>query len=137
MRLRPLSWSAVVITGAGAVDSIVASTAPPFTWRANVTTAVGIVGITLVGLAPAWRRRHAVTTGADAQSHDLPRSGAVAWTALAAAGVAFELANFFSNPRSQHPTISSLLDVLTGHEVLRGLLFAAWLWAGWWLWGRS
>jgi len=41
-----------------------------------------------------------------------------------------------SSPRDAHPTLSSLLNVLTGHEVLRGLLFTAWLAAGWWMWGR-
>jgi hypothetical protein len=55
---------------------------------------------------------------------------------LVAAVTTFELVNLFASPRHQHPTVSSLLAALTGHEVLRGLLFAAWLGAGWWLWGE-
>jgi len=126
-----------MVTGAAAADSIVASTARPFTWRADLTTAAGIVGIALVGLVPLWwaRRRHLGRP--EAAGHEVPRSGVLAWAAVATAMAAFEMVNFLLRPRSQHPTISSLLGVLTGHEVLRGLLFAAWLGAGWWLWGRS
>jgi len=124
------------MTGVAAADSVVAATARPFTWRADVATAVGIAGITLVGLVPLWRQRRRLGPPATA-SPQVPRAAAVAWTTLAAAVVAFELVNFFASPRSRHPTISSLLDVLTGHEVSRGLLFAAWLAAGWWLWGRT
>jgi hypothetical protein len=67
----------------------------------------------------------------------LPRRAVVAWTTVAGAAAAFEIVNFVASPRSQHPTISSLLDALTGHEALRAVLFAAWIGAGVWLWGSS
>jgi hypothetical protein len=121
---------------AAAADSVLAATSRPFTWRADLTTGVGIAGVVLFGLAGVRLTRRQEVAPADPAS--TPSSHAqLAWGLLAGAVVGFELVNFFTRPRSTHPTISSLLDLLAGHEVLRGLLFAAWLGAGWWLLRKS
>lgn len=134
MSHRIPSWPAAAVIGAAAAVSIVAATAPPFTWRADITTTVGLVGTIACGLVLLRQRRRAAESPA-AEGGGVSKAGGAAWVALAAVIVAFELLNFSASPRSRHPTISSLMSVLTGHEILRGVLFAAWLGAGYWLWG--
>lgn len=134
MPWRLPNWPALAIAGVAAADSVVAAMARPFTGWADGATAVGIAGV-LGGLVLLRRRRHHEVGRKSPSQEALPRSAALAWAALALAVAAFELVNFFAAPRREHPTISSLLTVLTGHEVLRGLLFVAWLGAGWWLRG--
>ena len=131
MRLRLVSRPILLVAGAGAAASAVMSTARPFTWTADVTTAVAIAGVLLGGClfaSRANRTRHSAPL-----AHPIPRPGAVAWLLLVVALTTFELLNLFEAPRRQHPTISSLLVLLTGHDVTRALMFAAWLVAGWWL----
>jgi hypothetical protein len=137
MSLRIPSWPAVAVIGAAAADSVVAATAQPFTWRADITTALGLVGTIACGLVVLLRQRRRAAESPPAGAIALPTAGGAAWAAWAAAIVAFELLNFYTAPRSRHPTISSLLSILTGHEVLRAVLFAAWLGAGYWLWGSA
>jgi hypothetical protein len=48
-----------------------------------------------------------------------------------AALAAWELVSLFSQPRSAHPTISSIVDPLLAHHAVRWLAFAAWAWLGW------
>jgi hypothetical protein len=55
----------------------------------------------------------------------------VVWSAIAAAVLAWELLALRSSPRSQHPTISSLVETIEQHHVGRIVLFLAWLWLGW------
>lgn len=116
---------------------MLAATSRAFTWRADITTGVGLAGVVLFGLATLRLERR--QDGAVAAPARTPpsRGATLTWATLASAVVIFELVNYFATPRSSHPTISSLLDLLAGHEVLRGLLFVTWLGAGWWLWRRS
>jgi hypothetical protein len=46
---------------------------------------------------------------------------------LAAAVASLELVSYFSAPRHQHPTLSSLYDAAARHQALRAAAFAAWL----------
>ena len=48
------------------------------------------------------------------------------WSALVIALVAWELIALRSSPRSEHPTISSLVEGLAHHHVARLALFALW-----------
>jgi uncharacterized membrane protein len=140
VRDRFLSWALGLAIAAGLVDCLLAAPARPFTLRADVTTGVGIGGVLLLGLLGALRRRPAPEEpppAGDAAVRRVSRPALLAWATLAAAVASFELGNFVASPRSQHPTISSLLAVAEGHEVWRALLFGAWLGVGWWLWGPS
>ncbi len=47
------------------------------------------------------------------------------------AAVGWELFCFFSVPRSSHPTLSSLLDILDSTRAGKTVGFAAWLALGW------
>jgi hypothetical protein len=119
---------------AAAGDSALAAISRPFTWRADVATGAGLAGMLVIGLLTVRvTRRQAVSEPESAESPPTGRAK-LSWAVLASVVGLFELVNYLGHPRSKHPTISSLLDALTGHEVLRGLLFGIWLAGGWWLW---
>jgi hypothetical protein len=122
-------WALLVVAAAIA-DTVVVATAEPFTWRAGVGTAIGIAGVVAAGIVSARRTGGSATVAAGKDS--VLRPGVYAWAGLAAAIALFELLNFLLLPRHDHPTISSLLGVLTAGGVGRAALFACWLLAGWW-----
>lgn len=71
-----------------------------------------------------------------AQSAVPVRRTAAAWTTLLAFAAAWELTAWlqqpaYNIPSRDHPTVSVLLDPLTGQGPLRLAAWAAWLWAGW------
>lgn len=147
MPRRVLTWALALAVAAGLADTLVAATARPFSMRADVTTGVGIGGVLLLGaLRRRWAAREALPRDALPRQASAPedagggrsrRPAMLAWATLAVAVASLELGNFVASPRSQHPTISSLLAVAEAHEVWRAILFAAWLGVGWWLWGPS
>jgi hypothetical protein len=49
------------------------------------------------------------------------------WAALLLAIAAWELLAFFSSPRRDHPTLSSIADRIMSVHAGRALVFAAWL----------
>jgi hypothetical protein len=55
----------------------------------------------------------------------------VPWVALAAAFTALELSELFSQPRSAHPTLSSLTNTLLDTHPSRFIGYAVWLALGW------
>jgi hypothetical protein len=126
-------WAITLVLFAAA-DSVLAAGSRPFTLSADLETGFGLAGVVIIGLTTLRLRPTPKDTFADVAGTPPGRRSLVAWGTLASALVIFELVNYFAGPRSTHPTVSSLLDVLAGHEVLRGLLFATWLGAGWWLW---
>jgi hypothetical protein len=66
------------------------------------------------------------------------RWSVIAWSATVTALTAWELLALFSHPRSEHPTISSLLPggvalLRAGmrNRLARFLVLAGWVWLGW------
>jgi hypothetical protein len=53
----------------------------------------------------------------------------VAWAALAAAVVAWELVEYLApGSRGAHPTLSSMADAVDRHFGLKAAVFFAWMW---------
>jgi hypothetical protein len=102
----------------------------PFTWQAALSTSVcGVVVLTAALLA---RRR----PGRRPASVELSRGGRAAWVAWTIAVSGWELWAWASQPRSEHPTISSLTDSLVATYPGRSIALLGWLALGWWLAGR-
>jgi hypothetical protein len=59
------------------------------------------------------------------------RWSVIAWSATMTALTAWELLALFSHPRSDHPTISSLLETAMENHVPRFGVYLLWLWLGW------
>jgi hypothetical protein len=121
----------------GVLYAVLASSTRPFTWAANIVTAVPIVA---AGLVTVWTSRGVAalpTTGESA--HALRRSWDrrwVTWVVLAAVITGWELYCLASLPRSQHPTLSSLIDILDSTRVGKSVAFVSWLALGWFLAAR-
>jgi hypothetical protein len=77
-------------------------------WRSSVWESSAAVG----RVAPNWRQ----TTP---------------WAALLGLLAALEAAAYFSSPRRDHPTLSSMADAVMGTHWGRAALFAGWLLLGW------
>jgi hypothetical protein len=112
--------------GAAIGLSVWAAATDPFTSAADTVSAIGI-GLVALEVAVRWRRR-VLVVGVD------PDQAAPArwwpWLALAAALLALELASFFSGPRVDHPTISSLYDSATRWRAVKAAFFLGWLCLG-------
>ena len=62
------------------------------------------------------------------------RAGWIVWTIALGVAAAWQLWNYFNSPRSDHPTISNILDGLVDPAGIgRGVAFAIWLAFGWFL----
>jgi hypothetical protein len=88
--------------------------------------------VLLIVVASVYRARHA-SDAREAATRAEPRfrAAAVVWGAIVTAVVAWELIALRSSPRSEHPTISSLVEGLAHHHVARLALFALWISLGW------
>jgi hypothetical protein len=101
----------------------------PFTGGADLALLVPIVA--LIGIAQTRRLRRRGRASTPTTRAPWFRLAVAVWSAIAAAVLAWELLALRSSPRSQHPTISSLVETIEQHHVGRLVLFLAWLWLGW------
>ncbi len=93
-----------------------------------------MLGAAAVLLVVATNHRDAVAGGArDRHTVEAPAfvPSAVSWSIAVFALSAWELLALFSHPRSQHPTISSLLETAQMHHPLRMVVYVLWLALGW------
>jgi hypothetical protein len=133
---RPTTTRVASITGAVVfVLSVLSAFSRPFTWPADALTALGlagvaaIVGVQLLGNPPALLARRAAPGDEAVASHPGVSRWAT-WAVAIALVVAWELFCYLSAPRALHPTLSSLLDTVTGSHAGRGVAFATWLLLG-------
>jgi hypothetical protein len=93
-----------------------ATSLPPFA----VTTMAAVVGAGVVAMAVGARdRRPAVLP--------LRVRDVALWSVLLGAFAAWQLAAYLQQPRSQHPTLSSLANTMLDTHPARTLAFVAWL----------
>jgi hypothetical protein len=111
-----------------------AATTTPFSIRGDVATAIPLAVLTAVALAQwrAARRGAALARPLQRLGPPGPATGAT-WPlpSVLAAALGWELYNFFSAPRSVHPTASSLYDAAASTQAWKAAFFLAWLALGW------
>ncbi len=91
----------------------------PFT----TTATLAVVGAGLAAMAVGHTRRP--------QNESRPtRAGAVRWVVLLLALAVWQLFAYVQQPRSEHPTLSSLINAALENHTGRALAFTAWLVAG-------
>ncbi len=97
-----------------------------FTWWATGLrpfTGVAYAAVVGAGLATMlWGRRHRRPP-----VRSWPAGGLVVWASLGLALVAWQVAAFVQHPRYQHPTLSSLADVVLEPRAVRAVAVALWL----------
>jgi hypothetical protein len=124
-RARHLATAVVGLVAAIGLSAWAAAT-DPFTSAADAVSAIGI-GLVAIEVAVRWRRP-ALVTGADQDR--AARARWWPWLALAGALLALELVSFYSGPRVDHPTISSLYDSATRWRAVKAAFFLGWLCLG-------
>jgi hypothetical protein len=130
------TWVAVIV---GALLAVLVSVTRSFTVPATVLIAISVlllvaaVAMQLLGDPPAFIARRGPPVH-DASAVAPSRAGWAVWPTALGVAVAWQLWNYLSSPRSDHPTLSHLLDGLTASAgVGRGVTYAVWLAAGWYL----
>ena len=103
--------------------SWVAAGLRPFTLAEEVMVAIAAI----IVLAAAWRpSRNAAANGVRSS-----RGSAALWISLVVVAFAWELRAFFSSPRADHPTLSTIADNVMGVHPGRAFVFVLWLALGW------
>jgi hypothetical protein len=131
---RPARQRIVIVTAAGATAAVAGLT-HPFTLGADTVTAIPIL-IGLLVLVPSLRRSHApiaVGAGQGETRPDVSRRWSLVWLGLIATVAAWEVYTFLGSPRSAHPTLSVLIDMLDATWVGKFVAFFLWLALGWYL----
>ena len=131
------TWAAV---GVGALLTASVSVTRSFTRPAAVLVAialllaVGAVAMQLLGGPPPALVARRELPLDEASAVAPRRAGWIVWAIAIGVAAAWQLWNYFSSPRSDHPTISHLLDGLIHPPGIgRGAAFAIWLATGWYL----
>jgi hypothetical protein len=128
-RRRPIG---PVILGLAA--AVLASFTSPFTLGAEAITALplcaGLAALVL-RLRPARR-----SGGIDRPDHEVAppeplHRWALVWLGLVVATVGWELYSYLNTPRSAHPTMSGLIDMLDARPIGKFVAFSLWLALGW------
>jgi hypothetical protein len=119
---------AIPVVAIALIYSWVAASFRPFTWPMYVATAIPIV----VGLLAAFRHVPVVQDEPPA-----PRREVAVWIGLILLLLAWELFAYFSSPRYDYPTLSTIADNAMSSHIGRAMTFALWLTAGWSLFVRS
>lgn len=97
----------------------------PFTVGADVVVALPLVVAMVATVVRSRLPRPGVADPPDRAGRRSP--GSLAWAALAAVAIGWELFCFTSGPRSAHPTLSSLVDMADATRWGKVVLFAAWM----------
>jgi hypothetical protein len=108
-----------------------ASFTHPFTPVADAVTALplGVAVVAVVGRIRVGLRSPSPAGGIDSPA----TSGWVMWAGIVAVVAGWELYCLANLPRSRHPTLSSLIDMLDSTHPGKAAAFAAWLTLGWFL----
>ena len=88
--------------------------------RSRAGAAVAVVGAGVVALLWGATHRHP-------RSCPIERRDLAVWIVLAAVLAGWQLAAFVQEPRSMHPTISSIADFVLETHVAQALACAGWL----------
>ncbi len=117
------------LLAAGAVAALVwawfASGVRTFTRPAEVLTFIPGLIVLLLTVRPGARPRAMLVADRPKPLSWLP------WLALLGAGLALELTELFAQPRSDHPTLSSLTNTVLETHPVRFVGYLGWLAAGW------
>jgi len=120
--MRERISAGTVLAGAALVGvAWSAGTTHSFTWPALVvTTAVAAFVLVIAARAPR-------STGA---VRSRPQRRDLTWGAVAVVASGWQLAAYFQSPRTDYPTISSMLDAADAHSPLRAVVFLGWVLLG-------
>jgi hypothetical protein len=102
----------------------------PFSASAHI--ALLIIVVAVIAFAE-WQRERPAPTARDKATRAAPyfRIAVVVWTAIVTAVVVWEVIALRASPRTEHPTISYIVEQSEHHHLARLALYAVWIWLGW------
>jgi hypothetical protein len=134
--VRWVMAAAAGVTAALAALAALAATTHPFTPGAEAATALPVT-IGLIALGLSLRREPTGRVVAPDDRGDAPPEGrrrwSLVWLGALASVVAWETYCYLGSPRSAHPTLSVLLDMLDATWSGKFVAFSLWLALGWYL----
>jgi hypothetical protein len=120
---HPVRAQHIALVAAGIAYALVAAGTTAFTRSANIVTAVPIVALAFLAVL-RWPLRPRPLQADPVEGRHPWR----AWVVLFGTVLAWELAEYATRgSRSDHPTLSSMLDAVDRHFVLKALVFFVWL----------
>ena len=128
--LRDISWPVAAAMAALVAYGWWFTDRQPFSGGALLAlfgAAAGLIALSSVHRASAEQH------GRDDATAHVParRWSIIAWSVVVTKLTGWELLALFSQPRADHPTISSLLEAAMEHHVPRFGVYLLWLWLGW------
>ena len=139
-RPQPLRRRTLLIgalAAAGLLWAVLASSTRPFTRGAEAVTAIPpMVAVTVLAVRMLTAGGPTSTTLLRRRSEPGPmplNRWAAVWVAMAAAIGSWELSCYLTAPRQEHPTLSTLIDMLDSSRAGKISAFALWLVLGWYL----
>jgi hypothetical protein len=102
--------------------SLLAGATDSFTVLALIVTAIAAAAVIALAVRAATRR--------PPEPEERPAGAVAPWVTLGIVVLAWQLAAYLQSPRSDHPTVSSMLDAADTHAPLRAAVFLGWLLVG-------
>jgi hypothetical protein len=118
----------VVVVVAAGTEIALAAAARPFTVLSDVVVSIALAA--MLAVVAVQRLVHSVPRAVARRPPRVDAQPAGAWwpwVVLVLLVTAWELFCFATSPRPDHPTLSSLLDMLTVHGAWRAVAFTGWL----------
>ena len=91
-------------------------------------TTAAVLGSGVIAIIVGLQARH--------PRHGYLRRGAGVWAALVLALLIVELTTYLQHPRSEHPTLSVIVNAALDSHPIRAVAFVAWLAIGVWVAAR-
>ena len=126
---------AVAAVAVAVVYAVAASYTHPFTTGADTVTAIplAIAAIAVAARLQTTRRSDVAPLDRDPKLPTGSTRWSRLWAAVAVVALSWELYCYASAPRSEHPTLSTLIDLLDSTRIGKITAFALWLALGWYL----
>lgn len=126
---------AIALVAATVANAVAASYTLPFTAGADTVTAIPLAVAAVAVAARLRRTRSSVIAPSDRepQAPTASTRWSRLWAVAAAVALSWELYCYSSTPRSEHPTLSTLIDLLDSTRIGKITAFALWLALGWYL----
>ncbi len=120
---------------AGLAYAVLLSFTHPFTWAADLVTALALAVVAIATIHAGRPRRPRLDDSSGTGADRPPRWSRRWWVWLVPflAATGWELYCLVSLPRLEHPTLSSLIDLLDSSRPGKIAAGASWLALGWFL----
>jgi hypothetical protein len=112
--------------------AVLASFTRAFTSAADVVVAIPLAGAVAIFALRLRTPRSAHPDDAQEVPGRFARRS-LPWFALVVMVVGWELFTYASTPRHDHPTLSSVIDIVDSNHVGKAIVFLLWLILGWYL----